>query len=147
MKAPDSTSRAVAQADPRLQATLVAVGATGATLALLGLAAFGPRAATSILVGAALATLNLWVLARVVAGLLPQSSSRGVAPRRGRVSAAWALLGLVKALGLIGLVWLLMRHGSAFVSPLPLLAGFGALPIGIAIGSLVSDRASGANAP
>jgi hypothetical protein len=36
--------------------------------------------------------------------------------------------------------WLLMRHG--IVSPLPMLIGFGALPIGIAIGSLVSDRSA-----
>jgi hypothetical protein len=41
-------------------------------------------------------------------------------------------------LALLALAWLLMRHG--IVSPLPMLIGFGALPIGIAIGSLVSDR-------
>jgi hypothetical protein len=40
--------------------------------------------------------------------------------------------------GLIAVAWLLMRRGIA--SPLPMLIGFGALPIGIAIGSLVSDR-------
>jgi hypothetical protein len=33
-----------------------------------------------------------------------------------------------------------MRHGV--VSPLPMLVGFGSLPIGIAIGSLVSDRSA-----
>jgi hypothetical protein len=42
--------------------------------------------------------------------------------------------------GLVVAVWLLMRHGV--VSPLPMMVGFGALPIGIAIGSLVSDRRS-----
>jgi uncharacterized membrane protein len=40
--------------------------------------------------------------------------------------------------GLVVAVWLLMRYG--LVSPVPLLVGFGALPIGIAIGSVVSDR-------
>jgi hypothetical protein len=40
--------------------------------------------------------------------------------------------------GLLAVTWLLMRHGV--VSPLPMLVGFGALPIGIAIGSIVSDR-------
>jgi hypothetical protein len=43
--------------------------------------------------------------------------------------------------GLVGVVWLLMRHGV--VSPVPMMVGIGALPIGIAIGGLVSDR----NAP
>jgi hypothetical protein len=40
--------------------------------------------------------------------------------------------------GLLAAAWLLMRHGV--VSPVPMLVGFGSLPIGIAIGSLVSDR-------
>jgi hypothetical protein len=53
----------------------------------------------------------------------------------------WALVAGIKMFGLVALAWLLMRHG--IVSPMPMLVGFGALPIGIAIGSLVSDR----NAP
>jgi hypothetical protein len=35
-------------------------------------------------------------------------------------------------------VWFLMHHGLA--SPLSLAIGYGALPIGVAIGSLVSDK-------
>ena len=48
------------------------------------------------------------------------------------------MLAVVKMLGLVAVVWLLMRHGVA--SPIPMVVGLGALPIGIAIGSLVSDR-------
>jgi hypothetical protein len=44
----------------------------------------------------------------------------------------------LKMVGLVGVVWLLMRHGV--VGPVAMMLGFGALPIGIAIGSLVSDR-------
>jgi hypothetical protein len=41
-------------------------------------------------------------------------------------------------LGLVAAVWLLMRHGVT--APLPMVVGLGSLPIGIVIGSLVSDR-------
>ncbi len=47
---------------------------------------------------------------------------------------------MLKMLGLVGGVWLLMRHGV--VSPIPMVVGFGSLPIGIVIGSLVSDRSA-----
>ena len=51
---------------------------------------------------------------------------------------AWGVLALFKMIALFGGVWMLMSH--RLVDPLPMLVGFGALPIGIAIGSLVSDR-------
>ena len=100
--------------------------------------------------GLAIATANLWALARVVAALLPTDAPTDApaadgteGPRTGRGPgprgfAAWSLLAALKMVGLVALVWLLMRRGV--VSPLPMLVGFGALPIGIAIGSLVSDR-------
>ena len=44
----------------------------------------------------------------------------------------------------VALAWLLMRHG--IVSPLPMLVGFGALPIGIAIGSLLGDASASRDA-
>ena len=128
--------------DARLRASLVAVGLTGATFALVALAFFGVSAAFSVGVGAGLATVNLWALARIVAALLPGETggpNGGTGGSPGPSGAvAWALLGIVKMFALFAVVWLLMRHGV--VSGLPMVVGFGALPIGIAIGSLVSDR-------
>jgi hypothetical protein len=136
--------------DRRLKVSLVAVGLTGAALALGALlplgAPFGATAAFSVAVGAALATGNLWALAHIVASLLPRPtpSERGPAELPNSQSSAeggagpWALVGALKMLGLVAVVWVLMHH--RIVSPLPLLVGFAALPIGIAIGSLVSDR-------
>ena len=120
--------------DARLRTSIRAVAMTGAVLALCALAFAGFEAGASVAMGAALAAGNLWLLARIVTSLLPDDRPGAEAQSR----AGWALVAVLKMLGLLAMAWLLMRHG--IVSPLPMLVGFGALPIGIAIGSLVSDR-------
>jgi len=113
--------------DARLRTSLAAVAVSAAVFTVCALA-------LSVACGGALATGNLWALARVVAALLPDTRRTAEAQSRG----AWSLLAAVKMVGLVAVAWLLMRRGIA--SPVPMLIGFGALPIGIAIGSLVSDR-------
>lgn len=125
--------------DARLRASLVAVGLCGALLSIGGLVSHGPFAAFSVAAGAAIAAVNLWALARIVAALLP-TGSKPAAHLPGS-AASWSLLAALKMGGLFLVVWLLLRY--SLVSPLPMLIGFGALPIGIAIGSLVSDRSEG----
>jgi len=126
--------------DARLRTSLAAVAFFGVLLTLGTLATLGPRVAPSVAVGAAIAVANLWALARIVAALLPDGTKHDRGDMRPSGAGAWALLALLKMFALFGIVWLLMRH--AMVSPLPLLVGFGALPIGIAIGSIVSDRSA-----
>lgn len=123
--------------DPRLRTAILAVAGVGAAMALGTLALAGARAATSVALGGAVAAGNLWALARIVGAVLPSSPGHGPSPAPPR-RAAWALVAGPKMLGLVGLVGLLMRHGG--VEPLPLLLGLGALPVGIVIGALVSDR-------
>jgi hypothetical protein len=120
--------------DARLRTSIAAVGVSAAAFSVCALAFAGGAAAISVACGGALAAGNLWALARVVAALLPDSRRAAEAQSRG----AWGVLAALKMVGLIAVAWLLMRRGIA--SPLPMLIGFGALPIGIAIGSLVSDR-------
>jgi ATP synthase I chain len=122
--------------DGRMRASIASVALVGAGFALVTLVVFGMSAALSVAVGAAIAAGNLWALARIIAALLPDDAQSA----RSQNKAAWALLAVLKMFGLIVAVWLLMRHGV--VSPLPMMVGFGSLPIGIAIGSLVSDRRS-----
>jgi hypothetical protein len=117
-----------------MRTSIAMVAIAGAALTASSLVGFDLAAARSVGVGAVIAVVNLWVLGRIVAGLLPTEAAGARAQSR----AAWALVAAVKMLGLVAAVWLLMRHGV--VSPLPMLVGLGALPIGIAIGSLVSDR-------
>lgn len=121
--------------DPRVRTAIAAVAAAGAALTLAALL-LRPRAGLSVAAGAAIAVLNLWVIARIVGSLLPGHRAGARAQSR----AGWGLVALLKMLGLFAVVGLLMRHG--LVSALPLVAGFCSLPIGIVIGSLVSDRSA-----
>jgi uncharacterized membrane protein len=128
--------------DARLRATLASVAACAAVLTLASLPLLGAATTISVATGGALAATNLWVLARIVTALLPGAppgegggDNPGPEPRR---AGAWTLLALTKMGALFALVWLLVRY--SLVSPIPMLAGFASLPLGIAIGSLVSDR-------
>jgi len=123
-----------------MRTAVAAVAVTAATFTVCALAFAGGGAAVSVACGGALAAGNLWALARVVAALLPDSRRTAEAQSRG----AWSVLAAVKMVGLIAVAWLLMRRGIA--APLPMVIGFGALPIGIAIGSLVSDRSGQSDA-
>ena len=126
---------ATSRLDGRMRTSIASVALVGTGFALVALAVFGISTAFSVGVGAAIAAGNLWALARIIAALLPGDAQSA----RSQSKAAWALLAVLKMFGLIVAVWLLMRHGV--VEPLPMMVGFGSLPIGIAIGALVSDRA------
>ena len=122
-----SPDRPSASLDPRLRTAIAAVAVTGVAFTGAALFFFGVRVAWSVAVGAGLAALNLWALARVISTPGDEAPSR----RRGVLAA-------LKMLGLVAAVWLLMRHGVT--APIPMVVGLGSLPIGIVIGSLVSDR-------
>jgi hypothetical protein len=123
--------------DPRLRVSIIAVALCGTALTLGTLGTLGPRAALSAAVGAAIATANLWLLARMVGALLRADSDQHPPGIRGRPAWAWPLV-VLKMFGLFALIWVLMRY--SIVSPLAMMLGFGALPVGIVIGALLSDR-------
>ncbi len=125
--------------DRRMRTSIRAVAIAGVVLSACGLVFGGVLAGLSVAAGATLAAGNLWLLARIVSELLPSDQAGAEAQSR----AGWALVAVLKMVGLLGAAWLLMRHG--IVQPLPMLIGFGALPIGIAIGALVSDRSAPAD--
>jgi hypothetical protein len=131
-----STEEHGGRIDARLRTAVRSVALAGSVMALVGAAFMGLKTGLSVAVGAGIAAGNLWALARIVAALLPSDSTSASVQSR----AGWALLALLKMGGLFAVVWLLMRYGV--VSPLGMLVGFMALPIGIAIGSLVSDRSA-----
>jgi hypothetical protein len=120
--------------DARMRTSLASVAACGTVSVLTGAAIAGTAPAISVAIGAVLATVNLWALARIIAALLPDERSGAGAQNRG----AWAVLAMVKMSGLVAVAWLLMRHGLA--APMPMVIGYMSLPMGIAIGALVSDR-------
>jgi hypothetical protein len=121
--------------DGRLVTALVAVGSCGGLMAVTAALVWGMRMALSVGTGAAIAASNLYVLSKIV-GAMMEGAETG--EPRGAGAGTWGVLAMVKMVVLFGGIWLVMTKG--LVDPLGLVVGYGSLPIGIAIGSLVSDK-------
>lgn len=97
-------------------AVTFAVGVLAAVVAGLS---FGLRTGVGVALGAGLALGNLWAIRGLVGALVG----------RGGQAAFWALVGAAKLLLLLGVVYLLVFAGFADI--LPLVVGYGALPVGL----------------
>jgi hypothetical protein len=118
--------------DPSTRTAIVGVAAIGALLAIGGVAGWGLRAGASVAVGALIAVANLYGLARIIGAILgPRAEGNAAA-------GIWGVLAVVKVLGLFGGVWLLLSSG--LVSPVGLIVGWGALPVGVSMGTLFGDK-------
>ena len=113
--------------DEGFGAAVKAVAVVGAVMTVVGAVVWGVRVGVSVAAGAGLATSNLWVLGWVI---------RSIFRRRGGAGAG--VVGLLKMFALFGGVWILLKLGV--VDPLPLVVGYGALPVGICVSSLVRSR-------
>lgn len=118
--------------DPRTRTAIVGVAAIGAMFAIGASTGWGLRAGVSVAIGALIAVANLYGLARIVGALL------GTRAEGDPSSGMWGLFAVLKVIGLFGGIWLLLS--SHFVQPIGLVVGWGALPIGIALGTFVSDK-------
>lgn len=107
-----------AEGDSSLTRTLWAVAVVGASATAVALLVAGPRAMLGVGIGAGVALGNLWLVARVVRGFL-----------NGTTTAPWGFVAIVKFSLLVVALWLLLRSGV--VDLLPLVMGYGALPLGI----------------
>jgi hypothetical protein len=114
--------------DAGMRAALYGVIGSAVVISLGALALFGPRAALGVAIGGALAPVNLWIFAQVGEAFLS---------RRGK-TAPWAVIAIVKLVVLLGAVWLILRSGVA--SGLALIVGYGALPLGITVGTLFGPK-------
>jgi hypothetical protein len=111
-----------------LRASLLAVAAVGLLLVVTLPSFIGADSRLSLLFGALLAVANLWLLARTVRGFLNPAGGR----------SPWLVIALLKLGALFLLVAFLVRGGYAHV--LPLMIGYGALPIGIVVSQLRSSN-------
>jgi hypothetical protein len=125
--------------DPRTRTAILGVAAIGATLAIGALAGWGVRSGISVAVGALIAVANLYGLARIVGAML------GARAEGDAGAGLWGILAVLKVVVLFGGVWFLFT--SHLVEPMSLVVGWGALPIGVALGTLFSDKAERQNAP
>ncbi len=120
-------------ADPRLVMAFRAVAVSGACLAIGLFVEGGVVSGVSAAVGAGVAVTNLYVLSRIVFSFaIPYVDAKENA------GFAWGVIALGKMMVLFGGLWVLMTHH--WVDPIPLVVGYGSLPIGIAIGAVVSDK-------
>jgi hypothetical protein len=121
------TDEAVANA--QIHFVIASIAVVGLLLTLGATFGFGLRHGLGVLVGASLATLNLWSLKRIGAGIFSEA---------GRKRRLWGVAGALKFMALAGLmVALLALH---VVQPIAFVIGYGALPIGITLGSLLGPR-------
>jgi FtsH-binding integral membrane protein len=111
-----------AERDATMNAAYVSVAISGAALLVGAGVLFGVRASSGVALGVVLAVSNLWVLERLVRAYLDSE--------RGR----WAIVALVKAAAIFGMVALLVKSGAVDVGALT--GGYGALPLGIVIAGL-----------
>lgn len=132
----------------------------GAIFTLVAAGLYGAHAALSVAVGAGIAVANLLMLRAIIRALIrgPEEPPKDSAPgssaeekpdekssqdhaeigRRGGV--AWAVFAVLKIFLLFGGVWILLTRG--LVAPIPLVVGYGVLPLGIAMASLWSSLGS-----
>jgi hypothetical protein len=115
-------------ADPVMKAAIKGVAITAAVLTVVVLLSFGTRQALGVGIGGAIATVNLWVFARM---------SEAFLARRG-TAAPWGIIGVIKLTLLLGGVWLIIRHDIVGAGWLAL--GYGSLPLGITLGTLFGPK-------
>jgi hypothetical protein len=119
--------------DRPLKVTFATVGACGALLVVAGGVVNASAGAASVATGVILGLSNLYVLSMIVRSVVVPA-----AEGHDNARFAWTVFAVGKMMLLLGGVWLLMtRH---LVEPIELLVGYGSLPIGIAIGAVVSDK-------
>ena len=113
--------------DAPMKAAIASTAVCGVALAALAFVTFGLAAAFGVAIGGAIATANLAVFARIGQAFLAE---KGRGP--------WVAVAVLKLVFLFGGVFLLIKSG--IVSGVSLAVGYGALPLGITLGSLFGPK-------
>jgi len=109
--------------DAGLTRSFWAVGAFGVFLSLASIAVVDQwRDTWSVAAGASIALSNFWMTAYLVRGFVEPAGVR----------LPWALVATVKMLFVLGGVYVLLQR--EVLNLLPMVVGFGALPLGIVFG-------------
>src|SRR5262245_52934421 len=114
--------------DKTLGAAITGVVVAALVLTLGALVLVGVRSALGVALGGAIAALNLVALARIVRAFLEQKGN----------TAPWAFIAVLKFAALIGCAYLVIHGG--IVSPLAVVTGYGALPLGATFGALFAPK-------
>ncbi len=141
-----------------IKTSIVAAAVLGGIFTLGALGTHGPKTAMSVALGAAIAVANLLTMRAIVRALVrapldeaPKAAedagkaepdpaptdAKDATDHRGagrRGGAAWGVFAVLKILLLFGGIWILLTKG--LVAPIPLVVGYGVLPLGIAAAGL-----------
>jgi hypothetical protein len=141
MTSPEKTER------DDIKTSIKAAAVLGAAFTVIAFATHDSRTAISVGLGAAIAVANLVTMRAIVRALLrapegdepsgeeeepAQEKDHRAAGKRG--GAAWGIFAVLKILVLFGGIWFLLSKG--LVAPIPLVVGYGVLPLGIAAAGL-----------
>jgi hypothetical protein len=129
----EGTSRPLG--DASMRAAIVAVLVFGLFFSVVGFAVMGARVGLGVLLGGAVATVNLLVFARVGQAFMDRKGT----------AAPWGAVAVLKLVLLFGGVWLVLESG--LVSALSLAAGYAALPFGITFASLFGPKPTDVDPP
>lgn len=147
MTTPEKTER------DDIKTSIKAAAVLGAIFTLVAVATHDGRTAMSVGLGAAIAVANLLTMRAIVRALIqapegeeeegsvePVEQDGEAAEKKDHRAAgkrggwAWGLFATFKILILFGGIWLLLSKG--LVAPIPLVVGYGVLPLGIAAAGL-----------
>lgn len=120
----------------------ICAAALGVVFTIVAFATHDARTAGGVAVGATIAVANLLVMRAIIRSLVTEPEDREKdaseaehqgAGRRG--GTAWGIFALLKIFLLFGGIWILLT--KKLVDPIPLVVGYGVLPLGIAASALV----------
>lgn len=146
----------------------IAAAVLGLALTIGAFAVFGPRTGLSVAAGATIAVANLVAMNAIVRKVLrpadgdadadTDANADGKKTRQTttapatdhaaegkRGGAAWGAFGLIKLVVLFGGIYVLLTRG--LVDPMPLVVGYGVLPLGIAASTLFTSLAPRSKRP
>lgn len=120
----------------------------GGIFTVFALGLYDLRTAIGVFIGAAIAVANLVTMRAIIRALIqppeagedvaepaPPEAEHKAAGRRGGM--AWGIFAALKIVILFGGIWLLLTR--KLVDPMPLVVGYGVLPLGIATSSLLGS--------
>ena len=132
---PEESGEGQPQSDAPMRAAILTVAGCGVLFGVLAFAFVDVRTGIGALIGGALATLNLWVFARVGQAFLSRKGN----------TTPWGVVAVLKLVVLFGGVWLIIKSG--LVSGLSLAAGYAALPFGVTLASLFGPKPTEGDLP
>jgi hypothetical protein len=120
----NSMTTTTTEREPAFLRALWSVVLIGVASGVAGFFLGGVRTGVSVLLGAAVAAVNLWAIRVIGRGLMS----------RQKTAVPWSVIAALKFAALLLGLYLVVK--SHWVEILPLLIGYGALPLGIAFGQM-----------